>query len=88
MFIHFNDHFNKQNHIINLNCVKYIDYTDATMEDLILDNLSAAEIAEKCDNLKINFHFTNETERHFFVEKDFFEAFKKELGVKSVDTQC
>ena len=55
------------------------------MEDFILDNLTAAEIAEKCDNLIITLHFANETEKHFFAEKDFLEKLKKELDVKSID---
>ena len=79
MFIHFN------NRIINLDCVKSIDYRDATMEDLICDNLSAAEIAEKCDNLKITFHFTDETERHFYAERELLEELKKGLDVKNID---
>ena len=55
------------------------------MEDLILDNLTTAEIAEKCDNLKITFHFTDETERHFYAEREFLEELKKELNVKIID---
>lgn len=55
------------------------------MEDLILDNLSAAEIAEKCDNLKIVLYFTDGTEKHFFAESDFIRALKEELNVKSIN---
>ena len=79
MFIHFN------NHLINLDCVKTIDYIPATMEDLIMDNLTAEEISNKCDNLKITLYFTDNTETHFFAEENFLEALMKALEVKTID---
>ena len=69
MFIHFN------NHLINLDCVKTIDYIPATME----------EISNKCDNLKITLYFTDNTKSHFFAEESFLEALMKTLKVKTID---
>ncbi|MBR3722150.1 MAG: hypothetical protein IKN12_05220 [Selenomonadaceae bacterium] len=79
MFIHFN------NHLINLDCVKSIDYAPATIEDLIMDELIAEEIADKCDNLKITFYFTDDKESHFFAEESFLKALKEALKVKTID---
>lgn len=73
MFIHFD------NRMINLDCVKSINYAEATMEDLILDNLTASEIAKKCDNIKITFYFLDGSEEHFYIEKDFLNEFKAKL---------
>ena len=73
------------NHIINLDCVKSIEYAEATMEDLVLARMTAAEIAEKCDNLKIVFYFTDNTEMSIFAEKEFIDMLLKELNVKNID---